>query len=84
VAQFPAVPGFDPSQFWEVVTRDATPAAGAAPDCVENTREAFRQLFAAGQSPSGRAGLAATFKLCEPLQDEGDVLQLAYWAQVGL
>jgi hypothetical protein len=82
VAQFPAVPNFNPSSFWDVVTRDATPAAGAAPDCVRNTREAFRQLFEAGTSPEGRQRLQGTFRLCDPLEDEEAVKQLAYWAQV--
>jgi lysosomal Pro-X carboxypeptidase len=83
VAQFPAVPNFNPSAFWDVVTRDATPAAGAAPDCVDNTREAFRQLFEAGASAEGRQQLQGTFTLCDPLKDEDAVKQLAYWAQVG-
>lgn len=82
MGQFPASPDFKPSAFWDVVTRDATPAAGAAPDCVDNTREAFKQLFAAGASPEGRQQLQDTFKLCDPLQDEEAVTQLAYWAQV--
>jgi lysosomal Pro-X carboxypeptidase len=82
VGSFPAVPGFNPSAFWDVVARDASPAAGAAPDCVGNTREAFRQLFEAGGSAEGRQQLQAAFRLCEGLQDEAAVLQLAYWAQV--
>jgi hypothetical protein len=82
VGSFPAVPGFNPSAFWDVVTRDASPAAGAAPDCVDNTREAFRQLFDAGGSAEGRQQLQATFRLCDALEDEAGVLQLAYWAQV--
>ena len=84
MGQFPAVDGFNPSAFWDVVTRDATPAAGAAPDCVDNTRQAFRNLFETGASPEGRSQLQATFRLCDPLSSEQDVEQLAYWAQVGL
>lgn len=83
VGQFPAVPGFNPSAFWDVVTRDASPAAGSAPDCVANVRQAFAQLFAAGSSPEGRSQLQQTFRLCEPLQNEQNVTTLAYWAQVG-
>lgn len=66
----------------QVVTRDATPAAGSAPDCVDNVRGAFKQLFATGSSPQGRSQLQQTFKLCDALPDEQQVLQLAYWAQV--
>lgn len=84
VAQFPAVQDFNPSAFWDVVTKDATPAAGAAADCVDNTREAFKQLFEAGGSTEGRSMLQATFRLCEPLNSEEDAKRLAYWAQVCL
>jgi hypothetical protein len=49
---------------------------------VDNTREAFRQLFEAGASPEGRQQLQGTFKLCDPLEYEEAVKQLAYWAQV--
>jgi len=66
----------------QVVTRDATPAAGSAPDCVDNVRGAFKQLFASGSSPQGRSQLQQTFKLCDALSDEQQVLQLAFWAQV--
>ena len=66
----------------QVVTRDATPAAGSAADCVDNVRDAFKQLFDAGSSPAGRSRLQQTFKLCDAVTDEQQVLQLAYWAQV--
>jgi lysosomal Pro-X carboxypeptidase len=84
VAQFPAVQDFNPSAFWDVVTKDATPAAGAAADCVDNTRGAFKQLLEAGGSAEGRSMLQSAFGLCEPLSSEEDVKRLAYWAQVSL
>eukprot|EP00878_Enallax_costatus_P000962 GHUV01001094.1.p1 GENE.GHUV01001094.1~~GHUV01001094.1.p1 ORF type:complete len:556 (+),score=121.02 GHUV01001094.1:559-2226(+) len=81
VGQFPGTPGFTPSAFWEVVTRDATPAGGAPEDCADNVREAFKQLFATGATPEGRQQLQQQCTLCDTLADEGAVKTLAYWVQ---
>jgi hypothetical protein len=66
----------------KVVTRDATPAAGAAAGCDDAVRQAFVDLRAAGTTPEGRAQLSTTFSLCSHLQDAEQALQLAFWAQV--
>ncbi|GBG00380.1 lysosomal Pro-X carboxypeptidase [Raphidocelis subcapitata] len=81
VAQFPGVPGFEPSRFWQVVTKSATPEAGAPADCADNVRAAFGRLLALGGGEEGRRRLGELFRLCEPLQGEGDAATLAYWVQ---
>lgn len=67
----------------QAVTRDATAAGGAASDCADNVREAFRQLFAAGATEQGRQQLQEQCRLCDALADDQAVKTLAYWAQVG-
>lgn len=82
VAAFPGTdPPFRPSAFWEVVTADATAAAGAAPDCAVNVRAAFKVMFSWGATEAGRKRLASVFRLCAPLKDQGTVTDLAYWVQ---
>lgn len=65
--------------FWQVVTGDATPAAGAAAKCAPNVRRAWDHIFEMGKSQSGRQQLAKTFRLCgaDPLKTEQDVMRLA-------
>lgn len=65
--------------FWQVVTRDATPAAGSAAQCAPNVRRAWDHIFELGKTQSGRQQLTNIFKLCgsEPLQTEQDVMRLA-------
>ena len=62
----PAHPLWDTSNYWRVVTRDATPAAGAAPACAANVRAAWPALTAAGATAAGRANLSKALKLCSP------------------
>ncbi|WIA28862.1 hypothetical protein OEZ86_011388 [Tetradesmus obliquus] len=81
VGQFPGVQGFDPSAFWQIVTRDATAEAGAAPDCADNVRQAFQLLFDLGGSEAGRQQLQQAFLLCDPLTGQQQVTDLAYWVQ---
>lgn len=66
----------------QVVTADATAAAGAAPDCADNVRAAFKQTFELGSTPDGRQQLQQAFLLCDALEDEQQVTALAYWLQV--
>jgi len=69
----------DGEKFWQVVTRDASPAAGSAEKCVPNVRQAWKDLFAKGRTDTGRLELARIFRLCgeRPLQEEADVMRLA-------
>ena len=76
-------PPYDEESFAAVVTRDATPAAGAAPTCAANIRGAFARLFARAGSAAGRREIAEAFALCDgvAMGTEDDALALAYWAQ---
>eukprot|EP00882_Tetradesmus_deserticola_P026656 GHRQ01029423.1.p1 GENE.GHRQ01029423.1~~GHRQ01029423.1.p1 ORF type:complete len:268 (+),score=83.55 GHRQ01029423.1:220-1023(+) len=78
VGQFPGVEGFDPSAFWQIVTRDATAEGGAAPDCADNVREAFKLLFNTGSTEAGRQQLQQAFLLCDPIAGEQQVTDVAY------
>lgn len=66
----------------QVVTKDATAAAGAAADCADNVRKGFKQLFAAGNTAEGRQQLQEKCRLCDPIADDTAVETLAYWVQV--
>ena len=63
---------FDGNAFWRVVTRDASPAAGAHPDCVPAVRATWAAIDAAAASAAGRAQLSSIFRLCTPLDDDDD------------
>ena len=79
-------PRYDEGSFAAVVTRDASPAAGA-PDtgCVQNIRSAWAYLFSrtASGDPAALAEVREAFRLCDsaPLGSADDVLLLAQWAQ---
>jgi lysosomal Pro-X carboxypeptidase len=70
----PTPPG-DFEQYWRVVTRDMTPAAGAAAACAPNVRAAWDAIDAAAAA-GDLARLSDTFQLCTPLQTPSDVLAL--------
>ncbi|RLN54658.1 hypothetical protein BBJ28_00008544 [Nothophytophthora sp. Chile5] len=67
---FGGYPEFKGESYWQVVTRDATPAAGSAKNCVPNVKKSWPQLFALAKTESGRAALSSLFRLCEPLSNE--------------
>lgn len=75
---FPGDPKFHPSKFWEVVTRDATPAAGAVEGCDSDVRAAFKEIFALATSSEGRQALGAAFRLCDTLHEASDVSQQGF------
>ena len=72
---------WDSNAYWRVVTADATEThGGCAPGCVAGVRSSWPALFAKGQSSSGRAWLASTFRLCDSaLTGAADVERLAAW-----
>lgn len=70
-------PPYDNNTYWQVVTADATAAAGSPPACANNVRAAFNALLAAGTSPAGLANLSTTFQMCTPLQSLTDAQTLA-------
>ncbi|RLN67937.1 hypothetical protein BBP00_00001343 [Phytophthora kernoviae] len=67
---FGGFPEFDGEKYWQVVTRDASPAAGSAENCVPNVKKSWTQLFELAKTDSGRATLSSLFQLCEPLTSE--------------
>jgi lysosomal Pro-X carboxypeptidase len=72
-----SAPAYDNETYWAVVTADASAVHGAAPACAANVRAAFSALYAAGETPAGRARLASTFDLCAPLADAAAVDAMA-------
>ena len=66
----------------QVVTYDASPAAGAAPACIQNTWTFFQSVMASREDEAWRAVVSDAFGTCRPLQSSGEVEDLAYWVQV--
>lgn len=54
--------GWNATDFWAVVTRTASPEAGADPACVPNSRAAFAALFDLAETPEVGGCLAAHFE----------------------
>lgn len=67
----------------QVVTYDATAAAGSMPDCSSNVRTAFTNVLLLGRTAEGRDTLQRLLRLCDPLPDQPSALAVAYWLQVG-
>ena len=66
----------------QVVTYDASPAAGAAPACIQNTWTFFQSVMASREDAAWRAVVSGAFGTCRPLQSSAEVEDLAYWVQV--
>ena len=66
----------------QVVTYDASPAAGAAPACIQNTWTFFQSVMASREDEAWRAVVSDAFGTCRPLQSSAEVEELAYWVQV--
>ena len=43
------MPSYDTNSYWQVVTRDATPAAGADAACAANVRATWPVIFQLGE-----------------------------------
>ena len=65
----------------QVVTYDASEAAGAASGCVNNTRTALAQIFRMSETADGRQQLRKALRLCDELPP-GCAEAVAYWVQV--
>ncbi|RHZ38954.1 hypothetical protein DYB26_007527 [Aphanomyces astaci] len=68
---------FHGADYWQVVTHDASPEAGAAPNCIPNVRATWPLMFAKANSSRGLADLSALFQTCTPLHTRDDVEALA-------
>lgn len=66
----------------QVVTYDASPAAGAAPSCIQNTWTFFQSLMAARNDKAWWGVVSEAFNTCRPLTSSADVEDLAYWVQL--
>lgn len=71
---------YDTNSFWRVVTRDATPAAGAAAGCDSAVRKTWPLIASLGTTAAGRKTLTNAFRLCEPIKTSGDAERLAMMA----
>lgn len=69
---------WDTNLYWQVVTNDATPNAGARAGCDTKVRSAWNAIRVLGQSEDGRALLKKTFRLCSELKSESDVERLVW------
>ena len=65
----------------QIVTRDASPEAGASVNCRKNVQHTFEIIFQLAESQGGLAGLDEAFSTCKPLAP-GQQRDLAYWIQV--
>eukprot|EP01147_Barroeca_monosierra_P010777 gene10777-2862_t len=75
---FPGLyPPFDSNKYWQVVTYDASPAAGAAPVCIKNIRNAWQTLFSYAKTETGRTKLTSIFRTCAPIASQSDTWRLA-------
>ncbi len=68
----------------QVVTYDASPIAGAAPACIQNTWTFFQSLMASRNDKAWWGVVSEAFNTCQPLTSSNDVEDLAYWVQVRL
>ncbi|EQC35895.1 hypothetical protein SDRG_06643 [Saprolegnia diclina VS20] len=69
------------SGFSQIVTFDATPAAGSSANCATNVRRVWDVIFNASTSEAGRATLQTHLGLCDPVATEADGRALADWAK---
>lgn len=80
---FPAFSDWRGDKYWEIVTRDASPATGSAPNCVPNAKKAWPKIFELGKTEPGRAKLTQLFRLCAPLTSESEAESVAMLALFG-
>uniref|UniRef100_A0A7S1Q9V3 Uncharacterized protein n=1 Tax=Neobodo designis TaxID=312471 RepID=A0A7S1Q9V3_NEODS len=73
-------PDYDTSSYWAVVTRDATAAGGAAPNCSANVHQALEDIFTMVKQPGGGEKLRELLHLCVT-PTAADANQLGYFVQ---
>ena len=66
----------------QVVTYDASPAAGASAHCIQNVWTFFQSLMASREDRAWRSVVSDAFATCQPLSSSAEVEDLAYWVQV--
>jgi lysosomal Pro-X carboxypeptidase len=67
----------------QIITYDATPAAGSAANCVPNIRRVWETVRALGATADGRERLKQAMSMCEDtaVEREEDVVALMNWAK---
>ena len=70
VAGLPAYSPFEGVRYWQVVSHDASSAAGAAERCAAGVHATWPVLFRLAKTASGRQVLSREFRLCQPLENE--------------
>ncbi|CAK4626377.1 hypothetical protein LEN26_011922 [Aphanomyces euteiches] len=73
------IPAADMGSFPRIVTRDASPAAGADANCIPNMKALWPKLKAAAKTIAGRAALQEGFGVCKPFETEDAALGLVDW-----
>ena len=71
----------DCSVYCQVVTYDASPDAGAAENCRNNTHRLFKLLLSGGDGAPFRKQVAQAFALCGVPESAADLEKVAYWVQ---
>lgn len=69
-------PSYDSEAYWKLVTRDMSPAAGAAAACAPNVRAAWDAIDAVARLPGGLERLQAVMHICTPLRTDADIAAL--------
>lgn len=69
-------PPFQTETYWQVVTHDATPAAGSAEHCVDYVRKSWSIMDDLAKDDQGRKQLSHIFKACVPMKSVEQVLDL--------
>lgn len=79
---FPGIPGrpWDPSEYWAIVTKSATAAGGAAPDCAALVATGIDAVFRLTRTDSGRRTLRSSLRLCDAVAEDG-AEAIGYWVQ---
>ncbi|RHZ40458.1 hypothetical protein DYB31_007097, partial [Aphanomyces astaci] len=67
--------------FSQLVTYDASPAAGSAANCAANVKRVWDVLFDAATTAAGRASIQDGLGLCSALLSEDDALSVPEWAK---
>ncbi|KAF0689382.1 Aste57867_19174 [Aphanomyces stellatus] len=67
--------------FSQIVTYDATHAAGSAPNCAANVRRSWDVIVDAAATADGRAWLQAGLGLCDPFTSRDDAVGVRDWVK---
>ncbi|ETV97797.1 hypothetical protein H310_09148 [Aphanomyces invadans] len=67
--------------FSQIVTYDASPAAGSVANCASNVRRVWDVLIDAAATEDGRAIVQRGLGLCNPLSGKDDALSVREWAK---